>query len=237
MLVLRYAVNLGPGLSGNLTMWTEDESIVPVVVYERRNYITCKMKWSRSILSDVSSFGERGQGLCSCHSILRCLFHHRQWRLLTGESDSWVRAAQMEAPVAHTSHRSVGWSMAERCGGWWWWGGGGGVWRAPFVAMKSSNNVLKWIQAVSKSLRSRLSRGGVQHEECKSKLQGPGLKGATVVLSRDVEGRRSLYRIRLQTWGLMLLNNTQGSVTLVIWDVRASWHMMNEWAVDAPPTP
>ena len=33
--------------------------------------------------------------------------------------------------------------------------------RLPFVAMKSSNRVLKWIQAVTESLGSRLSRGGV----------------------------------------------------------------------------
>lgn len=39
----------------------------------------------------------------------------------------------------------------------WLRGGRGG---APFVAMKSSNRVLKWIQAVTES---RSSRGGVQH--------------------------------------------------------------------------
>lgn len=35
--------------------------------------------------------------------------------------------------------------------------------RAFFVALKSSNSILKWIQAVAESLRSRLSKGGVQH--------------------------------------------------------------------------
>jgi len=34
--------------------------------------------------------------------------------------------------------------------------------RAFFVAMKSSNSILKWIQAVTESLGSRLSRGGDQ---------------------------------------------------------------------------
>lgn len=58
--------------------------------------------------------------------------------------------------------------------------------RAPFVAMKSRNRVLKWIQAVTESLGSRLrAEAGCSMEECKSTLAaGVEPKGSCGVVRR-----------------------------------------------------
>jgi len=60
-----------------------------------------------------------------------------------------------------------------------WLRGGG---RASFVAVKSSNRVLKWIQAFTEGLGSRLSKmGAAWRNASKNWLQGLSQKGVSAV--------------------------------------------------------